>query len=93
MSPRRKFYTIFFGFWIAWLTCAYLAGARKVGAMVPVMLILMIAFGVWNAVFRCPRCGTPYLYFFVGPFVVPRWMPKACKKCSWPSDKCHDHLR
>jgi len=51
------------------------------------ILVAIALYALWNAVFACPVCGTPYLYVLRGMFVVPTSFPKKCSKCGHPTNQ------
>jgi hypothetical protein len=86
MSPLRKNYIAMALFILAIVGFGVLAtqiderwalGVFAVGAI----------YGAWTLLFRCPKCGTPYLYKFKanGLLVVPTRFPKSCTKCGYPT--------
>jgi hypothetical protein len=80
-SPKNKNYLATALLIVALFTFGFLAIQINNPIWAAGILVSIAVYAIWNIIFSCPACGTPYLYEFKGVFVVPSRFPRECKKC------------
>jgi hypothetical protein len=81
LSPKNKNYLATALLIVALFTFGFLAIQINNPIWAAGILVSIAVYAIWNIIFSCPACGTPYLYEFKGVFVVPSRFPRECKKC------------
>jgi hypothetical protein len=84
LTPRKKRYRALIWLFVACATFALLAREFNFYWVIGVPVSVLI-YAAWLMMFRCPVCGTPYLYRFESIIVIPLFFPKKCRKCGKPT--------
>jgi hypothetical protein len=77
---KKKYLLYTFTFLFVFILSVYLA-CQFNDAWMFLSMFTALVYMCWQALYSCPKCGTPYLYEIGNLGAHPKAMPSKCRKC------------
>lgn len=86
MTPKQQYCAYLAAFLSLIGTGGLLGYAVEPRIFVVPVLVAFCVVAIWTIAFSCRKCGTPYLYEIKGGVIFPKFLPKKCRQCGWPTN-------